>query len=212
MLKDANPTMADVPSPPPSPRRRGLPAEAPANATPGSGGANPASKADGAVGGGVGGVKVEPGASAATGDSMPQQPGGKGDGRGGGVDGSSRAVSVGAGQGKGDGAKEEAGKEPEATRCDFCGDDELSLCSTMVEGTTWEEELTRAYQTAEVGAQDRGTQGGEDGSLGCPERGCIASRSSGKLGLSWPICVPSGSRARFAGYRVLSDMFCSLPL
>lgn len=29
-----------------------------------------------------------------------------------------------------------------AVRCDLCGDDELSLCSTMVEAPTWEESVT----------------------------------------------------------------------
>lgn len=147
MLKDANPTMADVPSPPSSPRRRGL----------------FQAKPDGNAGGGAGGVKVETGASGPSPSSVSPGAGAnlpgerleeKGGVPGNDASGSSRATGDAPRHGKihAHGDREEAGKGtiPTVPRCAFCGDDELSLCSTMVQGTTWEEELTRAAQINEV--------------------------------------------------------------
>ncbi|CAN0105151.1 unnamed protein product, partial [Scytosiphon promiscuus] len=125
MLKDAIPPMADVPSPPQSPSSR-------AN-TKVEGNFAEASPAESSSAGGGDGVSREGGGGEPASTEERGAEGGEGRMKHGGDAGDGGAPSV-----------EEHSEA--APRCAFCGDLELALCSTLVEGPTWEEALDDQLQ------------------------------------------------------------------
>lgn len=118
MLKDAIPTMAEVPSPPNSPRWVGESSR-----------------------GGEGTIYHE-NRSGNTADYSADRSDGSKECAGG-YGAASEGEGVGGGGAPGVGRKRDRLK---VVRCDLCGDEELSLCSTMVEGPTWQEAVSRRLE------------------------------------------------------------------